>query len=422
VAVLWPLAERLMEQIQEDALTRALSIEGNCLNALAEMELAGMPVDVEHWRQITAAEDARIPLLVKDMTALLNGQGCNLFGEATLEWNSPSQVLTLLQARGHAVENTDADSLKSLKDKDPLIPLLLDYREAAKRVQTYGEHWLAYVDPMTQRVYPEYFQLGSRAGRMSCSKPNIQQIPRASQYRQAIAAPLGRVLLKADYSQIELRIAAAIAKDAKMLQAFHEGRDLHTVTASLVLGIPEQHVTKAHRQIAKSLNFGLLYGMGVKGLQAYAANTFGVSLSDAEAVKHRRRFFQTYCGLQSWHDQTGACLDVDKAIDTRTLAGRRRRQVQKFTECLNTPVQGSGADGLKLALGQLFQHREDASTAKLIGTVHDEIIAECPAEDAEATAAWLQHHMTAPMQALIGETVPVVVDVHHGRTWAGDVE
>jgi DNA polymerase I len=204
-----------------------------------------------------------------------------------------------------------------------------------------------------------------------------------------------------------------------MLQAFHAGKDLHTVTASLVLGIPEDQVTKDHRQIAKSLNFGLLYGMGAKGLQDYAASTFGVTLSSSEAAKHRKRFFQTYRGLQAWHDRTSERLSAEKDLDTRTMAGRRRQQVNKFTECLNTPVQGSGADGLKHALGRLFDHRDEVSTAALVGVVHDEVVAECPAEDAERTAAWLQRHMTDAMQELIGDTVPVVVDVHHGRTWGG---
>jgi DNA polymerase-1 len=193
-----------------------------------------------------------------------------------------------------------------------------------------------------------------------------------------------------------------IAQETEMLQAFHAGEDLHTVTAARVLSVPVSQVTKHHRQLAKALNFGLVYGMGASGLRRYAASQYHVIVTPAEAEQHRRRFFQTYPGLQRWHRQTAARLEREGIVETRTLAGRRQRAVHHFTVALNSPVQGSGADGLKLALARLYHHREEAPEARLLAVVHDEVVAEAPAALAAHTAAWLTRHMTAAVQELVG--------------------
>ncbi len=200
---------------------------------------------------------------------------------------------------------------------------------------------------------------------MSCGNLNVQTIPRSADYRSLIRVEAGRAFIKADWSQIELRLAAVLARDAEMLKALHAGHDLHT-TAARVLGVPIPQVTKHHRQIAKALDFGLLYGMGASGLRGYAASQCHVILTSAEAAHHRQRFFQTYPGLQRWHRQTSAQLEREGRVETRTLAGRRQRAVKHFTVALDLPVQGSEADGLKLALARLYHHREEAPEARLI--------------------------------------------------------
>jgi DNA polymerase-1 len=143
---------------------------------------------------------------------------------------------------------------------------------------------------------------------------------------------------------------------------------------------------------------------------------YGVHMTEAESIHHRRQFFQTYGGLSRWHQKTNARLHAEGKTETRTLAGRRRLDVDKFTEALNSPVQGSGSDGLKLALARLFQHRDEAPDARLVATVHDEILAECPEDAAEATAQWLVRHVTAAMQELGGDLVPIIVEATSGRS------
>jgi DNA polymerase-1 len=424
-AILLPLADALEDALRLAGLCRVAAIEGACVPALGWLELAGLPMHEAHWRDRAASERHLMEALQATLDALVghssgNGDGFTLSAEPFVNWQSPSQVLALLQARGYAIENTDSATLLALANGDPLITHILDYRDAAKRAGTYGATWLDdHLHPVTRRIHADYLQLGSKAGRMSCARPNVQNMPRSAAYRGAIRAREGHVLAKADFSQIELRLAAAIAPDEAMLAAFRMTKDLHVLTASQVLGIPEDQVEKDQRQLAKALNFGLIYGMGTRRLQEHVWTTYRVRMREDEAIHHRQRFFQTYRGVQQWHRQTAAQLKGEQALETRTLAGRRRLAVAKFTEALNTPVQGTGADGLKLALTRLFASRDEAPNTRLIAVVHDEILAECPETDAEATAEWLARHMTTAMQELVGDVVPITVDVTRGSSWSG---
>ena len=234
-------------------------------------------------------------------------------------------------------------------DQHPAIDLVLRRKEAKKRVSTYGDTYLSHVHPTTGRIHANYRLIGAASGRMACSTPNLQNIPRDAAYRRCIRPSAGRVFVKADYSQIELRIAAQISGDTAMQAAFRAGEDLHTKTARAVLGRePTQH----DRQLAKALNFGLLYGMGAERLRTYAQDDYGVTLSEDEAAQFRQRFFQTYPGLRAWHR-----AQRDGEVTTSTLAGRPRHGVSAFTEKLNSPVQGTGADILKGALARLWADR-----------------------------------------------------------------
>ena len=248
---------------------------------------------------------------------------------------------------------------------------------------------------------------------MSCTRPNLQQIPRDPAYRACFRPPDGRVLVKADYSQIELRVAAEIAGEPRMLEAYRSGEDLHTVTAAAVLGRSNGSVTKEDRQAAKALNFGLIYGMGPDRLREHAATEYGVTLSAREAGTFRSAFFRTYPGLRRWHESqpTGA-------VETRTLAGRRRLSVTTFTRKVNTPVQGSAGDGLKAALALLWETRDRCPSAVPVLCVHDEIVVECDVGDAERAHDWLVDSMRRGMESVL-ERVPVVVEATSAADWSG---
>jgi DNA polymerase-1 len=327
-------------------------------------------------------------------------------------WNSPQEVKEVLSSLGISVEGTGDEILAKITH--PIGELLREHRHLSKAVSTFGSDWAAKHCSEAGRIYPSWRQMGSEAGRMSCSDPNLQQVPRGKVYRDCFQAPPGRVLIKADYSQIELRLAAKISGDATMLEAYRNGEDLHTKTAQRVLGKTE--VTKADRQIAKSLNFGLIYGMGAERLVDYAKQNYGVSLTLEQAQQYKKAFFEAYPGLQKWHRKTGATRN--RAIETRTVAGRRRLGITSFMQKLNSPVQGTGADGLKNALAMLWETRNTVPSAFPVLAVHDEIVLEADESEADLAADWLKRTMIAAM-APFADPVPVEVEVRVSRTWGG---
>lgn len=406
-SVLVPLYRVLSEKLAADGLAAAAVIESAAVPAIAWLSGAGVPFDAARWRALAQAAETGAASAKAALDAAAPERPGTLFG-ASWNWDSPDQVKEALALAGCAVEST-ADGVLAALDH-PLAALLRDYRDAQKRATTYGETWLKHV-AADGRVYPRWVQLGAHSGRMACSNPNMQNLPRG-EYRRCVAAPPGRVLVKADYSQVELRIAAKVSGDKALVAAYERGKDLHALTARQVLGIAE--VTKEHRQLAKALNFGLLYGMGARGFRDYARSHYGLDLSEDQAAEYREAFFRAYPGLRRWHRSVG-----DAPRDTRTLAGRRCRRVERFNEKLNLPVQGTGADGLKQALALLWQRRAECPSAFPVLVVHDEIVVECPEADAGRAAEWLTRAMLDGMAPHVAP-VPVEVEVKVGRTWGGD--
>ncbi len=409
-AVLRPLLDALTAKIAEAQLDNTAALESRALPAVVWMAGKGVAVDRGAWSALAVKAKDDAARLRQEMTALAPTRP----GEMFVTWNfdRPADVLHLFTTLGIVVEDTTDETLAGIDH--PIAGLMRQYREAMKKTGTYGTAWLKHITE-DGRVYPSWNQIGAEAtGRMSCSDPNMQQLPRNKVYRDCITAPAGRVLVKADYSQIELRIAAKVSGDRAMLKAYQEGQDLHTLTARAILGA--EKATKEERQIAKSLNFGLLYGMGAPGLRQYAATNFGVKLTEEEANVYRTAFFRTYPGLKAWHSKIGRTKD--QAIAPRTLAGRRRLDVTRFTEKLNSPVQGTGGDGIKLALALLWERRQEMPTTFPVLAVHDEIVLEADADQADAAAAWLRQAMFDAMAPLI-DPVPVEVEVKVSRTWGG---
>jgi DNA polymerase I len=313
----------------------------------------------------------------------------------------------------------DVSSQAIYAEKHDFIATLRDYRKAAKLTSTYGVGWLESGYYQDGRIYASWRQLRAATGRMACDHPNLQNIPRSGPLRSYIRAPEGRVFVIADYSQIELRIAAKVSGDKEMLSAYAEGRDLHTLTAQSLTG--KEGVTKDDRKLAKAVNFGLLYGMGAKGLRSYALKSYGVEMSLEEASLYRKRFFQTYSGLKRWHDNERRAWQHGET-ETRTLTGRHRMEVEKLTDRLNAPVQGTAADGLKFALALLWERRDECTGAVPVLVCHDEIVVECDAEQAADAKAWLEGTMIEGMDAVINSTdevdVPVEVDARIASSWS----
>jgi DNA polymerase-1 len=410
-AVLLPLFRSLSDKVRAAGMEQVAEIERRALPAVAWLARSGAMVDRAAWLGLAHSAEAEVGELGRQLDAAAPPRHGALFREGAWNWDSPEQVKGAFGAVGIELESSDDGALAQVEH--PLADLIRRYRSAAKRSQTYGLKWLGHL-AQGGRVYAGWKQIGSDAGRMSCASPNLQQLPRGDAYRRCFRPPEGRVLVKADYSQIELRIAAKVSGDKALLEAYRRGEDLHTRTARSVLGVAE--VTKQHRQLAKALNFGLLYGMGAKGFRAYAKSTYGLDLTEDDARRYRDAFFQSYPGLAAWHRRVGRTKD--QTVETRTLAGRRRLGVLRFTEKLNSPVQGTGADGLKAALALLWERRGEVPGAFPVLAVHDEVVIECDHGQAPAVEAWLRKAMVDAMAPLI-EPVPVEVEVKVARTWGG---
>jgi len=410
-AILPALAVRLRDEVDSAGLQRVCDVEMRALPTIAWIEQTGVPFDAAAWTPLANAVRVEQADVEQELTEA-TGTGGLFEGSSSVNWGSSPQVAALLRGRGHTVTSTDEAALLELAEAgEPLATLLLRHRDAAKRASTYGADYLKWVNPRTARIHAGLLQLGSDAGRMSCRNPNLQQVPRDKQYRACIRPDEGRVLIKADYAQIELRLAAEIAGDTRLIEAFQRGDDLHAVTARTVLG--KTDVTKGDRQAAKAVNFGLLYGMGAEGLRAYAKHEYGVQWSLEEAAAVRGKFFDTYRGLKAWHRS-----QPDGTLDTYTVAGRRRSGITSFTQKLNSPVQGSGADGLKAALGLLGETRDSVSSAVPINVVHDEIVVECDRDQAEEARAWVMEAMRSGMETVLHH-VPAEVEATICGDWSG---
>ncbi|MDL2319056.1 bifunctional 3'-5' exonuclease/DNA polymerase [Eubacteriales bacterium OttesenSCG-928-A19] len=408
----------MLPRLMEAGLARVAEIEFACVRAVAAMEYAGICLRRDAWdallRRTEAERDAAL-LALTPFTGPPMAQTSLLGGDVPLDnrLDSNPYVLGLLRRHGINVEATSRGDLYPYRD-DPLVRALSAYRKASKAVSAILLPVREAVHPVTGRLHPHYGQISAYSGRMSCSGPNIQQIPRGADFRACIAAPEGRTLVIADYSQIELRVAAQMSGDARMLDAYRRGEDLHALTASLLTGVPMDRVTRQGRQAAKAVNFGLIYGMGAAGLAQYAQQSYGVPMTQAEAAAFRQRFFAAYRGVAAWH----ARLKERPPTEGRTLAGRRFpvSPHPSLPEMSNAPVQGTGADILKRALGLLVP-RLAGTDVCIVAAVHDEILLEAPEGEGVEIAALLRETMEEAARPILPD-VPAVADAKVSATWA----
>ena len=447
VEVLMQLDIRLTNLLQNAGLAVAFQLECGALPAMAQMWRTGLPWNRASLRQLLSDYKTEITDLggkflldldeaLPDLEKLprIEGGEFNLRPtasgsvkagtrlEAGFNLNSPKQLLhkfTILLGKPPFDSKTKKPStskaaLKEYAADHAVIRTYLAWKKTEKRRQM--------ANSMLEALHPDgfvrasYLQLGAESGRMSCMNPNNQQIPRDERFRQCVEAPSGWMLVDADFGQMELRIAACVAKDERMTQAFQNGEDLHTVTAD-ALG--------CSRQVSKSANFGLLYGSGAKGLRDYAAAS-GVALTIEEATKIRRQWLDTYSGIKAWQ---GQCSEDARAAkgnswpQTEVPVSNLRRylpgDMNRLTVRCNTPIQGAGAAVLKCSLGRLWPKLKAAGEdeVKLSGCIHDEIILLVREDKASAWAQELKQIMEGAEALWLGD-VPPLAEPFVGKRWS----
>jgi len=418
-----PLLEAELRRV--NLLDVLATVEMPLIAVLAEMEMAGVRLDLDFFRRFSTEINARI-LEVESQIFALVGETFNL--------NSTQQLSKILFERLHLMPpnrgrktqsghySTSADVLDELRGQHAVVDLVLEYRELSKLKSTYVESLPLAVDKNTGRVHTSYNQIGSVTGRLSSSNPNLQNIPTRTEMgrrvRNGFIAEAGNVLLSVDYSQIELRIVAHVAGDAAMLEAFRQGRDIHATTAAKIFGIPLEQVTKEQRRHAKAINFGLIYGMSAFGLTRSTELTLGESENFVKA------YFQEFPGVKRYLDETRKLAHEQGYVET--LLGRRRYfpllkspinanlRNREEREAINAPIQGTAADIMKIAMLKVPTALQAAGlSGKMLLQVHDEIVIECPEQELDRTAKTVQQTMANAYPL----SIPLCTEARSGLRW-----
>jgi DNA polymerase I-like protein with 3'-5' exonuclease and polymerase domains len=422
VILLPALRDSLRKQIFSFGLQHCALIEFGSVLPESAVELKGFYIDQPRWLALARENKSLSDQYKKKLLAQLPNPSSQLtLPGMDVSWNldSTPQLLVALQKLNPKIANTAEIDLAQFLSAMPVIADIFKYREYSKCLAAFGPSFLEYVHPKTGRIHPQYYPF-TGAGRFSCSAPNLQQIPRDTRFRECFRPENGRVYVVADYAGIEMRIAAEIAQDETLLRIFKEDKDAHYHTAAVINNVAEKDITKAQRQAAKAVNFGLIYGMGADKLVLYAQSNYGVSMTKRQAETFIERYFSEYSSIQRWHKR--AVNDGKRCGFTRTLSGRVRylEAENTYSEFMNTPVQGTGADGLKRALREVyFRLKPFGDRAKMVHHVHDEIICEVDddADLVEAVKNELRIGMQEAMATLL-KSVPVRVDPGSGKTWA----
>ncbi len=418
---LFPLRDYLLAELEKNSQTRLYyDVELPLISVLANMQLNGFLVDKEELTRFSQMLSRHIDALTKEIY-FLAGEEFNI--------NSPKQLGVILfeklglrpVKKTKSGYSTNADALDKLKDKSPIIGFISEYRQYTKLKSTYCDGLSAVINPKTHRIHSNFTQTVTVTGRISSTEPNLQNIPTRTELgrelRKMFVAKEGCVLVDADYSQIELRVLADISDDKTMQQAFLDGEDIHAVTASQVLGIPLDEITPEQRRSAKAVNFGIVYGIGEFSL----ANDLGISFGEAKA--YIEGYLEKYSGVHRYMDDIKEKAKNDGYV--KTLMNRIRYipeikssnpQMRKFGErvALNTPIQGTAADIIKLAMVRVFDRlKSEGLKSRLILQVHDELIIEAPLEEADKVKTILKEEMQGAMTL----KVPLIADMSAGHSW-----
>ena len=415
------LNECIGDKIKENGQEKLYQeVELPLVTVLAHLEINGFLVDDHQLKEFADKLGEKIDALTNEIY-MLAGEEFNI--------NSPKQLGVILFEKlelkpvkktktGYA---TNADVLEKLRDKHPIVNFIMEYRQLAKLKSTYCDGLRAVVNPNTHRIHSVFTQTVTVTGRLSSTEPNLQNIPTRTELgreiRKMFVAKEGYVLVDADYSQIELRVLAHIANDETMINAFRNNEDIHAVTASQVLGIPLEDVTKEQRSSAKAVNFGIVYGIGEFSL----AQDLHISVKEAKA--YIESYLEKYHGVRNYMESIKEQAKKDGYV--KTMLNRIRYipelkspnyNIRQFGErvALNTPIQGTAADIIKLAMVRVDNRLiNEGLKSKLILQVHDELIVEAHKDEVDKVKQILSEEMQGAMEL----NVPLKVDMSTGHSW-----
>jgi len=421
VDIVWSLKESLKTELQKQGLWQLFTeVEMALIPVLVAMENNGILLDTDLLREMSLELGQELLRLEKEIYGSVGHQ---------FNINSPQQLgkvlfgeLKLPQSRRTKTGySTEASVMEALRGTHPIIDLILKYRQLSKLKSTYVDALPALINHKTGRVHTNFNQTGTATGRLSSSDPNLQNIPvrgeTGSKIRKAIIAPPGAYLLSGDYSQIDLRVLAHLSQDPGLIAAFAHDEDIHATTASKLFGIPRDEVTPEMRRNAKTVNFGVVYGMSDYGLEQ------ATNLSREEASQFITLYFEKYPKVKEYLEATKE--QARKLGYVQTVLGRRRflpeinssnRMVREAAErmAINAPVQGSSADIIKIAMINLHREMERRNLkSKMLLQIHDELLFEVPEEEVKEMKSLVAELMSRAFELC----VPVKIDIKLGRNW-----
>jgi len=420
------LVLELRPRLEKDLYNKSLfglftDLEMPLVEVLAEMELAGIKLDLEVLGELSLDLEKRLIKLIEDIYAI---SGCQF------NINSPKQLRDILfeklklpvVKKSKTGPSTDEEVLRNLSNKHKLPALLLEYRQLAKLKSTYVDALPELIDPATERIHTSFNQTATETGRLSSSNPNLQNIPIKTEIgknvrRAIIAFSKDSFLLSCDYSQIELRILAHICKDKNLVAAFKNNKDIHKTTASLIYGIDEKDVRGQMREVAKRVNFGIIYGLSAYGL----SKDLGLSLEEAQGFIDA--YFVRYPKVKEYIQEQIAKAKKDGFVTT--ILGRRRyipeinnknQGIRQFAErqAINTPIQGSASDLIKLAMIEIHnQIKSKRLKGQMILQIHDELVFDVSTQEISEFINLIKDRM----ENVLKLDVPIRVDIKKGKNW-----
>jgi DNA polymerase-1 len=422
VEILFPVRDAQLKLLKELGLTRCAKIEFDAILPIAYLELCGFYLDLNEWITLADSQLAKaeaVALKIQEQIAPFIEQG-SLFDGVGINLDSHVHIQKYFRLLGIPMpESTREFMLLPLCDKYPIIQDLLDYRGFIKSHGTFGANFADFVNPVTGRIHADFMQIGAATGRLAPSRPNLNQIPSDKEHRNCFKPQEGNVLVSNDYSQEELRILADFSGDENFRAIFASGLDFHTATAAQIFKIPVEKVTKDERSLAKRMNFGLTYGMGV----AKFAKSANITESEADIIM--KAYFSTFKKVERWLKYQK--VQVLSSHHARTASGRMVRYVWDDSdrmarssvqrEAANSPIQGTGADILKRAIRIFYDATKDKQKdIKFVNFVHDEINIEVREDLAEEMSQLLKDCMVTAGAEFI-KNVEVKVDVTIQNKW-----
>lgn len=408
--ILTRILPQLQSKLEVAGLTQIAILEYSCLIPLAKMQSRGIYLDLKRWHHVRKDYEHQRDRLAQEIYREL-GHSFNIA--------SSKQLLDSLQNYQVDIKSTNSNVLIELAKDYPIMAKILRYRSLNTTINTFLKGFVSYIKP-DNRLRGNWWQIGTRTGRTSCHEPNLSNIPKSPKIRNCFAAEAGYLLVDADYSQIELRIAAQTMNVPTLIKAFQRGEDIHALTASYIYNCGIEDPTPQQRKLGKILNLGLIYGMGAENFRLNAAKKFNTYLTLERSKELREMFFELYPEIEDYHQSCRRSWQQGQSIARSTL-GRINiwsQKKPKLNQVINYSIQADCADILKLAISNW--HRQctlQKLDAHLVLTAYDQLVIEAREDLAQYTAGVLRSVMIEAGQQLLNP-VPVVVDIKVGKYWS----